>query len=626
MDTQETNVLVNEGALENLEKEVMPTVEAVASVEEENVLDEGTEESKSTSIVDYSQLTKAQMIVRLENLIKEPIEKVKKEIEVLKQSFYKLHNQEEEVKFKAYLDAGGIREEYVQEEDSLETMLKNLLSVYREKKAQLLQEQELMREKMQNARLAILDKMKELTENTDDLNKSYNDFKKIQQEWNDLKEQSHAISNEIWKSYQHYVEKFYDYVKINNEFRDYDFKKNLEIKTALCEAVENLDQEEDVISAFHQLQKFHQDWKETGPVAKELREELWQRFKTASTVINKKHQAYYDELRQAEAKNLEAKEIICQRMEAIDCESLKTIKDWEAKAQEVIGMQEEWKSIGFAPRKNSQKIYERFRAACDAFFKRKSEFYKEIKGEMARNLEKKIALCEKAEALKDSTDWKAATDVFVKLQKEWKTIGAVSRKSSEQVWKRFSQACDSFFERKNAVFSTQKVEEQENLKKKREIIENIRNLDKELPQNEAIEQMRQWTREWNAVGFVPFKDKDKLYKEYYAVVDEQYARLNVDEANRKLDNYKKSISELNAGNQSDNKLYRERERLMRAYENMKSELQTCENNIGFFSISGKNKKGTGLLKDLERKIEKLKEDIDLVVKKIALIDQNIEEK
>ena len=623
MDTQETNESVNTEALENSKEQVMP--ETTADVAEMEINNDGKSEQPASS-VDYGQLTKAQIIARIEGLIEEPVEKVKKEIDSLKQCFYKLHNQEEENKLKEFVDAGGVKEDYVSEEDSLEVMLKNLLATYKEKRMQLLQEQEQIRETVQKARLAIIDKLKDLTENPGDINKSYTDFKALQQEWDELKNKTQVISNEIWKNYQLYVEKFYDYVKINNEFRDYDFKKNLELKTALCEAVEKLDQEEDVISAFHQLQKFHQDWKETGPVAKELREELWQRFKAASTVINKKHQLYYDNMRMAEAKNQEAKEAICKKMEAIEYDALKTIKEWEGKAKEIIALQEEWKSIGFTPRKTGAKLYEQFRAYCDEFFKRKSEFYKEIKGEMNRNLELKIALCEKAEALKESTDWKATTDVLVKLQKDWKAIGPVARKSSEQIWKRFSAACDHFFEQKNAVFSTQKVEEQENLQKKRQLIENIRTIDVTLPQNEALVNIRGLVKEWNAIGFVPFKEKDKLYKEYHAALDEQFTRLNVDEASRRLNSYKDSIMELSGTEQASNKLYRERDKLVRMYENMKSELYTCENNIGFFNVSSKNKKGSGLLKDLERKIDKLKEDISLVLKKIELIDQNLEEK
>ncbi len=596
--------------------EAVETVAVVEAVEAPEV-----QEAQDTYAHDYSKLSKAQIIAQLERLADLPIESVRKDVDLLKQAFYKQQKTEYDKLKKEFVDGGGAEEEFAIEPDSLENMLKNLLTVFREKRALLVAEQEKNKEEVQSKRLTIIDKLKGLTENSDDINKQYTEFRKLQQEWNELKQSSQTISNEQWKSYQHYVEKFYDFLKINNEFREYDFKKNFEIKSVLCETVEKLAAEEDVVSAFHQLQKFHQDWRDTGPVAKELREELWQRFKLASSVINKRHQQYFESLRSSETTNLEEKQSICKEIESIDFEKLKFIKDWEAKTKEVIALQEKWKAIGFAPKKSNVKVFEQFRALCDEFFKKKSEFYKSIKEDMAHNLEKKIALCEKAESLKDSTEWKESTDIFIKLQKEWKTVGSVPKKHSDTIWKRFSTACDFFFETKNAISSSQRTSENANLDRKKEIIEEIKAIDPALPPKEAIILLRQLISLWNSVGFVPFKDKDKIHKELNAAVDEQYARLNVSEPNRKFYSYKNDKSD--SAGRGGNKVYRERDKLMHQYDAMKSDLQTCENNIGFFT--GKNKSGNSLIKELENKIEKLKTDIEEIVKKIEAIDQNMDQ-
>ena len=623
---------------EVLETPVVPEVQVVSEVQEVSetpivpeVLDasevqevqevQEVHEVQDASAQDYSKLTKAQIISQLEKMADQPIESVRKDVDLLKQAFYKQQKAEYDKLKKEFVDGGGADEEFVIEPDSLENMLKNLLTVFRDKRAKLVAEQEKQKEEVQTKRISIIDKLKGLTENSDDINKQYTEFRKLQQEWNELKQSTQPISNEQWKSYQHYVEKFYDFLKINNEFREYDFKKNLEIKNVLCETVEKLAAEDDVVSAFHQLQKFHQDWRDTGPVAKELREELWQRFKTASSVINKRHQQYFESLRSSETTNLEEKQVICQEVEIIDFDKLKFIKDWEAKTKEVILLQEKWKAIGFAPKKSNVKVFEHFRALCDEFFKKKSEFYKSIKEDMSHNLELKTTLCEKAEALKDSTDWKENTDIFIKLQKEWKTIGSVPKKHSDTVWKRFSTACDFFFETKNASTSNQRTTEHANLDRKKELIEEIKAIDPALPPKEAIALLRQLISQWNSVGFVPFKDKDKIHKELNTAVDEQYARLNVSEPNRKFYSYKNENSD--SAGKGGHKVYRERDKLMHQFETMKSDLQTCENNIGFFT--GKNKSGNSLIKELENKIEKLKADIEEVVKKIEAIDQNMEE-
>jgi len=568
-------------------------------------------------------LTKEEILKRLETLVEDSVEKARGEIESLKQAYYKLRRTEVEELKKAFLEEGGEEADFVAPEDEAEAKLKELLAAYREKRAAVLAEEDRIKAANYALKLQMIDQLKVLTESQDDFNKLYNEFKDIQQRWKEVKQVPQEHANELWKNYQIYSEKFYDIIKINNQFRDYDFKKNLELKTALCEAVEKLESEPDVISAFHQLQKLHQQWREIGPVAKDLREALWTRFKAASTVINKRHQEHFETLKAKEQENLEAKTAICEEIEAIDFSQLKTFKDWEAKNKEVIALQDKWKTIGFAPKKYNVKIFERFRAACDVYFNKKSEFYKTVKDEMEKNLDKKRELCEQAEALKDSTDWKETTDKMIALQKEWKKIGPVARKHSDAVWKRFITACDYFFEQKNKNVTSQKSVEQTNLVAKKELIEKINALDDSMDSEEALAQLREYMSEWNGIGFVPFKEKDKIYKEYHEAVDKQFDRLKVDKTDRKMQSFRNTLSDITSGERGGkNKLYNEREKLMRMYDRMKNELQTYENNIGFLSISSKG--GGGLVKEMERKIEKLKDEMALTIKKIEAIDENLE--
>ena len=522
---------------------------------------------------------------------------------------------------KAFLTAGGEEKDFVAPEDETENKIKELLNVYKEKRAAILAEEERVKAANYALKLQLIDQLKVLTESQEDFNKLYNDFKDIQQRWKEVKAVPQEHVSELWKNYQIYSEKFYDIIKINNQFRDYDFKKNLEMKTALCETVEKLQTEPDVVSAFHQLQKLHQQWREIGPVAKDLREDLWTRFKTASTLINKRHQEHFEGLKAKEQENLEAKTAICEQIENIDYAALKSFRDWEEKNKEVIALQDKWKTIGFAPKKSNVKIFERFRAACDVYFNRKSEFYKNIKDGMEKNLELKKALCEKAEALKDSTDWKSTTEKMIALQKEWKTIGSVARKHSDAVWKRFISACDYFFEQKNKNVSSQKSVEQTNLTAKKALIEKINAID-EADHDEALATLKGCMAEWNTIGHVPFKEKDRIYKEYHEAVDKQFDRLKVDQNDRKMQTFRSNLNDMSSGERGKGKLYGEREKLMRMYERMKNELQTYENNIGFLSISSKG--GGGLLKEMERKIDKLKDEMALIIKKIDAIDENLE--
>ena len=561
-------------------------------------------------------LNREAVIVRLAemNLQEEPIERT--ELETLKQTFYKLRIAEVEAAKKEFEENGGNPEEFVPEKDPYEERFKEIMSAIKEKRSALKAEEEQEKQENLEKKQAIIERMKELAENPDDANKAYNEFKQLQADWKEIKNIPAANINELWKSYQLYSEKFYDLIKLNNEFREYDFKKNLELKLHLCEAAEKLAEEEDVISAFHQLQKLHQEYRETGPVAKEQREEVWNRFKAASSVVNRRHQQHFEEIKEKEQRNLDEKTVICEIVEAMEYDKMTTFQHWHDKTEEILALQAKWKTIGYAPQKLNTKIFERFRAACDEFFKKKTEYFKTLKSGMNENLEKKRALCEQAEALKDSTDWKATSEILSKLQKDWKKIGPVSKKYSEPIWKRFVSACDYFFDQKAKATSSQKSVEHANLEKKKAIIAQLEEINKdEVPASETS--IRNLMKEWNSIGHVPFKDKDKIYKQYRSVVDELFDKLNLSASEKKLSNFKTSISN------KENNLYREREKLVRAYDNMKAEIKTYENNLGF--LTSASKKGNNLVSEMNRKVEKLKADLELISKKIAVIDESIKE-
>ena len=611
-DELETNLASEEAAKLNETNTPVETPEVTA---EAAVVESDNAEENAAG-----KLTKEEILNRLQALVDAPIETVRGEVESLKQAYYKIRRNEVDELRKAFVEQGGDEKDFTAPEDTQENFLKELLGSYKEKKAAYLAEEEKQKAENYEIKLQLIEQLKMLCESQDDFNKLYNEFKDIQQKWKESKLVPEEHANELWKEYQTYSEAFYDLIKINNQFRDYDFKKNLELKTALCEAVEKLQDEKDIISAFHQLQKLHQQWREIGPVAKELREELWDRFKAASTVINKRHQQHFENLKAKEQENLVAKTVICEEIEGIDYAALQTFKDWDEKNNEVLALQQKWRTIGFTPKKHNTKIFERFRAACDVFFTKKTEFYKSIKAEMEKNLEKKRALCEKAEALKDSTDWKGTTEKMIALQKEWKTIGQVTRRHSDSIWKRFITACDYFFDNKNKNVSSQKSEEQTNLEAKKALIEKVKTMDESLDTEEAITTLKEWIAEWNEIGHVPFKEKDKVYKAFHEAVDAQFDRLKVDQRDRRMKSYRNNVSEM-AG-KGKGKLYFERDRLMRTYERMKNDLQTYENNIGFLTISSKG--GSGLVKEMERKIEKLKAEMELTVKKIEAIDENLE--
>lgn len=547
----------------------------------------------------------------------------RKEMDELKSQFYRsIRNETAEQKAK-FLANGGEEIDFVPEELPLYTEGKELLAKIKEKRAQIQAREEAEKEQNVAKKLAIIEQIKQLTENPgqEDFNKTYQEFRLLQQQWNDIKLIPQAKANELWKSYQLYVERFYDLVRINNEFREYDFKKNLELKTELCEAAERLDEEPDVISAFHQLQNLHQQWREIGPVSRKDREEIWNRFKEASNKINKKYQAHFEEIKLQENENLEKKTAICEQLESIDYSALTTQKAWREQLDKVLALQDEWRKIGYVPKKWNSKIYERYRAACNIFFEKKNQFQKSIRDELDENLRKKTALCEQAEALKDSKDWRKTTQEMIRIQKEWKEIGPVPRKFVDSLWQRFISACDYFFEQKKLSSSSHLAEEQNNLEAKKAIIEKINNIDPQLPIDEASALLHQLIEEWHNIGHVPFRQKDTIYSDFYEATEAQFNRLNIDKGDRKLQSYRNSISDMAKSDNGRGQLLREREKLMRQYDRMKNELQTYENNLGFLSVS--SKKGNNLIDEMNQRVKRLRSDLDLLIKKIDAIDKEL---
>lgn len=598
------------------------TVEESNSINTEtidNVTVINASETISPALPDYNSFSKQELVVALSALIEKDIELIKDEVEIIKQSFYKKSKAEIEDQKKAFIENGGEELDFVAQKDDSEDKLKELLNSFKAKKAALTAQKEKEKEDNLLQKQHVIEQMKALVEKNDDVSIHINEFRTLQQKWKSIGHVPAQAATELWKQYNSYQEAFWDLIKINNELREYDFKKNLEAKTQLCVIAEKLDQEEDVVSAFQQLQKLHEEWHELGPVARELRDEIWNRFRDASAVINKKHQGYFDGIRKLEEENLQLKIALCEKIEAFDFSGNKTYKSWDEGTQTILAWQDEWRAIGFAPRKSNQKTYERYRNACDAYFKAKADFYKESKNQLNENLTKKTTLCEQAESLKESTDWKETTDKLIQMQKEWKSIGPIPKKISDDLWKRFIAACDYFFDKKNKTFSGQKNTESENLTKKKELIQKIEAFESKGSPAESLAALRELMAEWNTIGHVPFKEKDKIYKEYRTVVDKQFDKLNIDASQRRLDNFKNNLKDMSS--QGENKLFRERDKLVRAFEHLKSEIATYENNIGFFTTS--SKKGGGLIKEMERKIESLKEESKLIEQKINLIEENL---
>lgn len=593
------------------EEAAEPVAEEAAEPVVEEAVEEPQAETSTTSFATYE--TETEVIDRLKEISESDEEVTRQELDSLKSNFYRIHRAEADAAYKKFIEEGGAAEEYAPEPDPEENAFKELMAVIREKRAAAAAALEQEREANYQKKLEIIDKIKAITENPDEINRGYNDFKELQQQWNDIKEVPAEKATSLWKTYQQAVEEFYDTLKLSNELRAYDFKKNLERKTALCEAAEKLADETDVIVAFRKLQQLHQDFRETGPVASDLREGIWNRFKEASTVINKRHQEFFEARKEKEEENLAKKTAICETIEAFDLEGLKTFAEWNALSEKIIALQAEWKTIGYAPQKMNTKIFERFRGACDAFFTRKNEYFQSVRENLNQNYALKLELVEQAEALKDSTDWKATSDKLVELQKKWKEIGTVPKKYSDQIWERFNTACDTFFAAKKEANKDAHSEQTANLEKKRAIIDALAAIVPEEFEGDLRSKLREAQDEWNQIGHVPFKDKDKLYKLLREQMDRLYGYANEHAAKRRIDRFKESIK---GGNGND-----VRSRLTRQLDILNNEIKTYENNLGFLTLSSKSKQGNALIEELNRKMEKLKADKEEVKAKLKALDE-----
>ncbi len=588
-----------------------PAAEEAAEPVVEDAVEEPQAETSTTSIATFE--TEAEVVNRLKEISESDEEVTRQELDSLKSNFYRIHRQQADAAYKKFIEEGGAAEEYAPEPDPEETTFKELMAVIREKRAAIAAALEQEREENYQKKLEIIDKIKALTENPDEINRGYNDFKELQQQWNDIKEVPADKATNLWKTYQQAVEAFYDTLKLSNELRAYDFKKNLERKTALCEAAEALAEETDIIVAFRKLQQLHQDFRETGPVASDLREQIWTRFKDASTVINKRHQEFFEARKQKEEENLTKKTAICETIEGFDLEGLKTFAEWNAISEKITTLQAEWKTIGYAPQKMNTKIFERFRAACDNFFTRKNEYFQTVRENLNQNYALKLELVEKAEALKDSTDWKATTDALVELQKKWKEIGTVPKKYSDQIWERFNAACDAFFAAKKEANKDVHTEQTANMEKKKAIIDTLAAIVPEEFEGDLRTKLREAQEEWNQIGHVPFKEKDKLYKLLREQMDRLYGFANEHAAKRRIDRFKESIKGGNGGDV--------RSRLTRQLDILNNEIKTYENNLGFLTLSSKSKQGNALIEELNRKMEKLKADKEEVKAKLKALDE-----
>lgn len=559
--------------------------------------------------------TKAEVIARLQEIVDNETDVDRSELEALKQTYYKMRNADVASAREAFIAEGGEAEAFIPPADADEEHFKALMNSVKERRAQLHAEQE--REKQANLerKLAIIEQIKEMAATPDSADRAYNEFKQLQAEWKEIKNVPAEQASELWKNYQHNVEQFYDQLRLNHEFRAYDFKKNLEIKTHLCEAAEKLADVADVVSAFHQLQKLHQEFRETGPVAKELREEIWARFKAASTVVNKRHQAHFEQLKAQEEENLVKKTALCEQVEQLVAGEIKSVADWEKITQQILELQAQWREIGFTPKKENTRIFERFRAACDKFFHAKAEHFKQMRETYAANLAAKTALCEKAEAMKENTDWQATTNRYIQLQKDWKTIGPVAHKVSAAIWKRFNDACNYFFEQKEKATSSQREEETANLEQKRTVIAKLKAI-LDAPESATRDEVRTLMDEWNAIGHVPFRQKDKIYKAYREVVDKLFEQLHMNAGRRQMDHFRRNVND-----KGGSELTRERSRLFNSYEAKRAEIQTYENNLTF--LNAKSKSGNSLVDEINKKIERLKDDLDLIRQKIEAIDEKI---
>lgn len=560
---------------------------------------------------DLARLSKDEVLALLaEKVVEEPSADLRNEVEALKVAFYKLHRADMEARRKAFIAENGIDAEYTYQTDEAEVKFKELYNVYRSKRDEATALSDKEKEENYQAKLAVIEELKALVDSEEALNTTFAKFHELQARWRGIGQVPQAKVTDLYETYNLHVENFYDYVKINKELRDLDWKRNLEAKTALCEQAEALADAEAIVDAFHKLQKLHEEWREIGPVSVEHKEALWERFKSASTIINRRHQEHFEGIKAEQLQNLERKSALCEEVEKMVSESPTSHKAWNKASERLQAIQAEWRTIGFAPKKDNNKIYDRFRAACNAFFEAKHNFYAEAKDDMAKNLEVKNSLCERAEAIAEREDWAKATEDLLALQAEWKKSGTVARKYADAIWKRFRAACDKFFERKAQHFSSVDNEYSGNLAAKQALLE-------EMAQAvvKSFEDIREYQRRWSEIGFVPIRHKEELQKQYKAVLDKLFATVRSADREQQISKFKNKVSSMREA--GDKRLRSEREKLYNRVKQLEQEIQTLENNIGFFA---KSKGAEAMIAAVEEKIERAKRTMADIIERVKLID------
>ncbi len=606
---------VSEGTVNECVETSSPALslaEAADAVEEEKE-EENKEDSKDMRR--FHSLDKDGLIAEIKDILENNRMEAHKEVTALKQAFFNIKTKENLEQLNAFIDEGNDPAAFSSPVDEKENEFKTLYSEFKEKRAAFILADEQMRKENLEKKNVILEKLKAITEDIDNVNVRFPDFQQLVQDFKAIKEIPASAESDLWKQFQSVTEQFYDHLKMNKELRDLDFKKNLEAKKALIDEAKKLEENQDPIAAFRSLQTIHEQWRNIGPVAKDLRDEIWDEFKAASAIINRRHQDYFEQRKATELANEEAKTKLCEEIEAIDLSAINSFNEWNATTEKIIDLQKRWREYGFAPRKSNTQLYARFREACDKFFNAKTEYFQKTKDEFAANLEKKTLLCEKAEALKATDDIRKATAEVVKLQAEWKKIGSVPRKYSDSIWERFQKACNYFFDERKKQENARREVENANLEKKRAIIEELKLLPKDGDRREVIGRVKELQAAWQEAGFVPFKLKDKIYAEYRAICDELYGAFDNKERKARMNNFQERVANLK--NEGQN-LNRERDRLVRVLEAKRNEMKTIENNMGFFNV--KSSAGNSMVKDMERKINRLKEEMKQVEEKIAILD------
>jgi len=587
--------------------------------EEDNEEEPEIDEEDDEPHLDYSNLSRDELVQTLKDLINNrPIQKIRQKVESLKSIFYRKQRAEVEKLRKEFVDAGGDPEQFTLPDDIAEMQFKELLKQYRTKRAQYNSQLEEQKQHNLELKLQVIEKIKELVNSTDPVGKIYQDFRDLQKQFLEIGPVPQASLNDLWNNYHHHVQTFYDFVKISKELRDLDLKKNLEAKISLCEQAEELLLEPSVVLAFKKLQKLHEQWREVGPVPRENQNEIWERFKEATSKINKKHQEHFESIKEQQKKNLDAKIEICEKAEELANQNPKSVKEWNKLSKELIELQKIWKTIGFATKKENNKVFERFRNACDIFFNKKREFFKEIKEVQLNNLQQKTELCLQAESLKESTDWKKTTEDLINLQKRWKQIGPVPRKNSNEIWKRFRAACDYFFEQKSNYFASVDNSYDENLKAKEALIAEVEAFEFSENMEENLNALKEFQRRWTEIGFVPLKVKDEVQKRFRTAIKKHFDKLNSQDGKSKIIQFQSKIEEAKTNPRSLSKLRQNRERMFNRMRQLENDLTVWENNIGFFA---KTKNAEAMLEEVKRKIERAKEEIAELNEKIKLIDK-----